>query len=143
MYVPETSQPEPPDITSVEYLPLFFTEICSAHTRSLFGFLIDKFTSLELEDTPLMDIRSFWPYEDKSVWRDNCNLVSDFISSSENELVLSENEINDIITYTIKSSAANSIKDMGKVITLIKDEYNGKMDFGAVSKIIKEKLLNL
>ena len=100
VYVPETSQPEPPDITSVEYLPLFFTEICSAHTRSLFGFLIDKFTSLELEDTPLMDIRSFWPYEDKSVWTDNCNLISDFISSSENELVLSENEINAAIIIT-------------------------------------------
>ena len=56
---------------------------------------------------------------------------------------LSENEINDVITQTINSSGANSIKDMGKVINLIKDEYNGKIDFGAVSKIIKEKLLNL
>ena len=56
---------------------------------------------------------------------------------------ISENEINDIIINTIKLSGANSIKDMGNVINLIKDEYNGKMDFGAVSKIIKEKLLNL
>ncbi len=56
---------------------------------------------------------------------------------------ISENEINDIIINTIKLSGANSIKDMGSVINLIKDEYNGKMDFGAVSKIIKEKLLNL
>jgi len=56
---------------------------------------------------------------------------------------LSENEINDIITNSIRSSGAKSIKDMGKVINLIKDEYNGKMDFGVVSKIIKAKLLNL
>ena len=32
---------------------------------------------------------------------------------------------------------------MGKVINLIKNRYNGKMDFGVVSKIIKEKLINL
>jgi uncharacterized protein YqeY len=32
---------------------------------------------------------------------------------------------------------------MGKVINLIKEEYNGKMDFEVVSKIIKSKLLNL
>ena len=56
---------------------------------------------------------------------------------------LSENEINDIITNSIRSSGAKSVKDMGKVINLIKDEYNGKMDFGVVSKIIKAKLLNL
>lgn len=56
---------------------------------------------------------------------------------------LSENEINDIITNSIRSSGAKSVKDMGKVINLIKDEYNGKLDFGVVSKIIKAKLLNL
>ena len=56
---------------------------------------------------------------------------------------LSENEINEIIINTIKSSGSNSIKDMGKVINLIKDKYNGKIDFGAASKVIKEKLLNL
>ena len=56
---------------------------------------------------------------------------------------LSENEINDIFTNSIRSSGAKSIKDMGKVINLIKEEYNGKMDFEVVSKIIKLKLLNL
>jgi uncharacterized protein len=76
----------------------------------------------------------------------------DLVKIEENEIKiissflpeqLSENEINDIITNSIRSSEAKSIKDMGKVINLIKDEYNGKMDFGVVSKIIKEKLLNL
>ena len=65
-------------------------------------------------------------------------IISNFLPEQ-----LSENEINDIITNSIRSSEAKSIKDMGKVINLIKDEYNGKMDFGVVSKIIKEKLLNL
>ena len=69
---------------------------------------------------------------------DEIEIISNFLPEQ-----LSENEMNDIITNTIKSSGANSIKDMGKVINLIKNEYNGKMDFGAVSKIIKAKLLNL
>ena len=69
---------------------------------------------------------------------DEIKIISNFLPEQ-----LSENEINDIITNSIRSSEAKSIKDMGKVINLIKDEYNGKMDFGVVSKIIKAKLLNL
>ena len=65
-------------------------------------------------------------------------IISNFLPEQ-----LSENEINDIITNSIRSSGAKSIKDMGTVINLIKEEYNGKMDFGVVSKIIKAKLLNL
>ena len=70
--------------------------------------------------------------------KDEIKIISNFLPEQ-----LSENEINDIITNSIRSSGAKSIKDMGKVINLIKDEYNGKMDFGVVSKIIKAKLLNL
>ena len=69
---------------------------------------------------------------------DEIEIISNFLPEQ-----LSEDDINDIIINKIQSSGANSIKDMGKVINLIKNEYNGKMDFGAVSKIIKEKLLNL
>jgi uncharacterized protein YqeY len=65
-------------------------------------------------------------------------IISNFLPEQ-----LSENEINDIITNSIRSSGVKSIRDMGKVINLIKEEYNGKMDFGVVSKIIKSKLLNL
>ena len=72
------------------------------------------------------------------VEEDEIKIISNFLPEQ-----LSENEINDIITNSIRSSEAKSIRDMGKVINLIKDEYNGKMDFGVVSKIIKAKLLNL
>jgi len=72
------------------------------------------------------------------VEEDEIKIISNFLPEQ-----LSENEINDIITNSIRSSGAKSIKDMGKVINLIKEEYNGKMDFGVVSKIIKAKLLNL
>lgn len=72
------------------------------------------------------------------VEEDEIKIISNFLPEQ-----LSENEINDIITNSIRSSEAKSIRDMGKVINLIKEEYNGKMDFGVVSKIIKAKLLNL
>ena len=53
---------------------------------------------------------------------------------------LSKEEINDIIDMTIKSCEASSMKDMGKVINILKKKYNGEMNFGDVSKIVKSKL---
>ena len=53
---------------------------------------------------------------------------------------LSKEEINNIIDMTIKSCEASSMKDMGKVINLLKKKYNGEMNFGDVSKIVKSKL---
>ena len=35
------------------------------------------------------------------------------------------------------------MKDIGKVIKIIKEQYDGMMDFGYASKVIKEKLLKL
>tara|TARA_B100000989_G_C19512278_1_gene459754 strand:- start:1048 stop:1512 length:465 start_codon:yes stop_codon:yes gene_type:complete len=62
-------------------------------------------------------------------------IISNFLPKQ-----LSNEEINIIIDATISSCGASSMKDMGLVIKLIKNEYNGKMDFGNVSKIIKNKL---
>ena len=53
---------------------------------------------------------------------------------------LSDQQVDEIVSNTIKSFNANSIKDMGKVIKIIKEQYDGVMDFGYVSKVIKEKL---
>ena len=53
---------------------------------------------------------------------------------------LSKEEINDIIDMTIKSCEASSMKDMGKVINLLKKKHNGEMNFGYVGKIVKNKL---
>ena len=53
---------------------------------------------------------------------------------------LSKEEINNIIDMTIKSCEASSMKDMGKVINLLKKKHNGEMNFGDVSKIVKSKL---
>mgnify|MGYP003326390306 CR=1 FL=1 len=38
------------------------------------------------------------------------------------------------------SSGASSIKNIGEVIKLIKEKYDGRIDLGVASKLIKEKL---
>ena len=65
-------------------------------------------------------------------------IISNFLPNQ-----LSKQEIDEVINNTIKSSEVNSMKDMGKVIKIIKDQYDGMMDFGYVSKVVKEKLSNL
>ena len=69
---------------------------------------------------------------------DEIKIISNFLPSQ-----LSKQEIDEIINNTIKLFEVNSIKDMGKVIKIIKEKYDGMMDFGYVSRIIKEKLSNL
>ena len=53
---------------------------------------------------------------------------------------LSVKEIEIIINETIISSSANSLRDIGKIINLMKEKYDGKIDLGVASKMIKEKL---
>jgi uncharacterized protein YqeY len=49
--------------------------------------------------------------------------------------------IADAITAAIAESGAESIKDMGKVMGVLKTKYTGQMDFGAASGQIKARLL--
>jgi len=53
---------------------------------------------------------------------------------------LSEAELDQLVTDAIKTSAAASIKDMGKVMGLLKPRVQGRADMGAVSARIKTKL---
>ncbi|MBL6786291.1 MAG: GatB/YqeY domain-containing protein [Candidatus Pelagibacter bacterium] len=54
---------------------------------------------------------------------------------------LSEEETKKICEDAIKSSGASSIKDMGKVMGILKSKHADTLDFSRVSSIIK-KLLN-
>ena len=54
---------------------------------------------------------------------------------------LNEQEIEDAVVKAIKLTKSVSMKDMGKVISLMKQDYIGKMDFRIVSRIVKEKLI--
>ena len=53
---------------------------------------------------------------------------------------LSESEIESIINEAISETGAASIKEMGKVMGLIKPKMQGRADMGAVSNLIKSRL---
>lgn len=53
---------------------------------------------------------------------------------------LSEQEIADLIAEAINASGAQSMKDMGKVMGILKPQLQGRADIGAVSGKIKAAL---
>ncbi len=53
---------------------------------------------------------------------------------------MSDADVEAAITEAIKESGATSIKDMGKVVGLLKGKYAGRMDFGKASAVVKAKL---
>ena len=67
---------------------------------------------------------------------DEILIISSFLPKQ-----LNDQEIEDAVVNAIKLTQSVSIKDMGKVINLMKQKYNGKMDFRIVSKVVKERLL--
>tara|TARA_Y100000748_G_C15439024_1_gene466408 strand:+ start:302 stop:751 length:450 start_codon:yes stop_codon:yes gene_type:complete len=55
---------------------------------------------------------------------------------------LSNDDINSLIEHAISEVGANSLKDMGKIMALLKDKLQGRADMGHVSRLIKAKLSN-
>jgi uncharacterized protein len=53
---------------------------------------------------------------------------------------LSEADIDALIAQSIAATGATSVKDMGKVMALVKPKAQGRADLGAVSARIKQKL---
>ena len=53
-----------------------------------------------------------------------------------------QEETEKIINEIISSNNLESIKDMGKLMSIVKNDYAGKMDMGLVGKIAKSKLIN-
>jgi uncharacterized protein YqeY len=53
---------------------------------------------------------------------------------------LSEAEIDAAIRDTITALEADSIRDMGRVIGALKTRYTGRMDFGQVGPMVKDRL---
>jgi uncharacterized protein YqeY len=50
---------------------------------------------------------------------------------------MSEAEARAAIAEVIKTTGAQSIKDMGKVMAALKQSHAGKMDFGKASGLVK------
>lgn len=53
---------------------------------------------------------------------------------------LSEKEIDSLIDAAIRESGAKTMKEMAKVMTILKPQVAGKGDFGAVSAKVKARL---
>ena len=53
---------------------------------------------------------------------------------------LSETDINALIEQSIDSTGASSIKDMGKVMGMLKPQLQGRADMSKVSQLIKSRL---
>ena len=53
---------------------------------------------------------------------------------------LSEQEVEQAIADAIAASGANSIRDMGKVMGVLKSKYAGQLDFGKVGGMVKAQL---
>ena len=72
------------------------------------------------------------------------------LASQENEEIaiitsylpkqMSDDEIKAAIAAVIKDTAAASVKDMGKVIGVLRGKYAGKMDFAKASGLVKGML---
>lgn len=73
----------------------------------------------------------------------------DLIAIEQDELViikeylpeaLSETEINNLVEQSIATTGAASIKDMGKLMGVLKPQLQGRADMGKVSQLIKSRL---
>ena len=53
---------------------------------------------------------------------------------------LSEKESTEAVNIAIAEAGAESIRDMGKVMGILKERYMGQMDFGSVGPVVKDRL---
>ena len=53
---------------------------------------------------------------------------------------LGADEVAAAVEAAIAESGASSIRDMGRVMAVLKGKYTGQMDFGAVGPMVKDKL---
>ena len=67
--------------------------------------------------------------------RDEVVVIEEFLPKKLNDA-----EVSAAIESAIQTTGAVSIRDMGKVIGLLKTEYMGRMDFGTVGPMIKDRL---
>ena len=53
---------------------------------------------------------------------------------------IDDKKVNKLIDQVINETGSTNIRDMGKVMSVLKEKYSGQMDFGKASSIVKEKL---
>jgi uncharacterized protein YqeY len=74
----------------------------------------------------------------------------DLVQSEEDEIKIikqflpkqmNDDEIKNLVEEAIKINDAKSIRDMGKVMSHLKEKYSSNMDFSKASKFLKEILI--
>ncbi len=63
------------------------------------------------------------------------SVIQEFLPSS-----LSSEEISQIIKEAVAESSAEGMRDMGKVMAIVKPQVQGRADMGEVSKLVKDQL---
>ena len=66
---------------------------------------------------------------------DEIKIIEEYMPSQMDDVKM-ESLIDEVITNT----ESKSIKDMGKIMSFLKEKYTGQIDFGKASAIIKNKL---
>lgn len=67
--------------------------------------------------------------------REEIKVIEEFLPKQ-----LSDGEIREAVQAVIKTTGADSIRDMGRVMGALKSEFAGQMDFGKAGGIVKELL---
>ena len=67
--------------------------------------------------------------------KEEIRIISDFLPKQ-----MTEKEIRKAVESTIKETNSKSIKDMGLLMSKLKEKYAGSCDFALVSKIAREML---
>ena len=55
---------------------------------------------------------------------------------------LSEEEIQALLEAAVTESGAESVRDMGKVMAILKPQLQGRADIASVSQLVKQRLVN-
>jgi len=67
--------------------------------------------------------------------REEIGVIEEFLPRQ-----LNEGEVESAIRVAVESTGADSIRDMGRVMALLKGKYTGQMDFGKVGPMVKDQL---
>ena len=67
--------------------------------------------------------------------REEIEVIEEFLPRK-----LNDDEVTAAVNDAIGESGAESIRDMGKVMGILKTRYTGQMDFGAVGPVVKDRL---
>ena len=67
--------------------------------------------------------------------KDEIEIIEQYMPSQ-----IDDEEVDELINQVINETGSSNIRDMGKVMSVLKEKYSGQMDFARASSIVKEKL---